>query len=105
MAKKILVVVDMQNDFIDGPLGNDECKAVVENVVNVINNNTYDKIYMTYDTHNEDYLKTQEGKNLPVEHCIKDTHGWQISEALADFAKQAKAVVEKPTYGSMELIK
>lgn len=56
------------------------------------------------DTHEENYLSTQEGKNLPVEHCIKDTHGWQISEALADFAKQAKAVVEKPTFGSMELI-
>ena len=64
-----------------------------------------DELIFTMDTHEENYLSTQEGKNLPVEHCIKDTHGWQISEALADFAKQAKAVVEKPTFGSMELIK
>ena len=63
------------------------------------------ELIFSMDTHEENYLSTQEGKNLPVEHCIKDTHGWQISEALADFAKQAKAVVEKPTFGSMELIK
>ena len=102
MAKKILVVVDMQNDFIDGPLGNDECKAVVENVVNVINNNAYDKIYMTYDTHDEDYLKTQEGKNLPVVHCVKGTEGYEynprVKEAIIN--KRNVEAIEKHTFGS-----
>ncbi len=102
MAKKILVVVDMQNDFIDGPLGNDECKAVVENVVNVINNNTYDKIYMTYDTHDEDYLKTQEGKNLPVVHCVRGTEGYEYNPRVKEaiISKRNVEAIEKHTFGS-----
>ena len=74
--RKILVVVDMQNDFIDGSLGTPEAVAIVENVKDKIR--SYDKsdIFVTMDTHAPNYLETQEGKNLPVEHCIKGTDGW-----------------------------
>lgn len=102
--KKILVVVDMQNDFIDGPLGNDECKAVVDNVVNVIESNQYDKVYVTYDTHMDNYLTTQEGINLPVKHCIKGTAGHQYNEkvmnALIDKYEDNFEKIEKLTFGS-----
>ena len=79
MGKKILVVVDMQNDFIDGALGTAEAQAIVPNVVEKIQNFDGDIIW-TKDTHFEDYLDTQEGKKLPVKHCIKDTHGWELNK-------------------------
>ena len=65
---KILVVIDMQNDFTSGALGNAECEKAVSKVVDVINENNYDNIFLTRDTHQKNYLETQEGKNLPVEH-------------------------------------
>jgi nicotinamidase-related amidase len=106
--KKILAVIDMQKDFVDGALGSDEAVAIVENVVNKINDFDGD-IIVTYDTHRENYMETQEGKNLPVPHCIKGTPGWELDEkvqaALADKKYQA---IEKPTFGStylMEYIK
>ena len=68
---KALIVIDMQNDFITGPLGNPECQAVVPNIVQILQRNSYDKIIFTRDTHSENYLQTQEGQNLPVEHCIQ----------------------------------
>ena len=73
--KKILIVVDMQKDFVDGALGTEEAQAIVGNVVKKINNFCGD-IFVTYDTHCENYMETMEGKNLPVKHCIKDTPGW-----------------------------
>ena len=75
--KKILVVVDMQQDFVDGALGTSEAVAIVDNVVNKIEKFVGD-IIVTYDTHFENYMETQEGKNLPVPHCIKGTDGWQL---------------------------
>ena len=73
--KKILIVVDMQNDFIDGSLGTAEAVAIVDNVVDKII--SFDgEIIVTQDTHFENYLQTAEGGKLPVEHCIKGTHGW-----------------------------
>ena len=77
---KILVIVDMQNDFTSGVLGNSECEEAVSKVVEVINEDNYDKIFLTRDTHQKNYLETQEGRNLPVEHCIEGTIGWQIRE-------------------------
>ena len=97
---RILVVVDMQNDFIDRALGTKEAEAIVENVANKIR--SFDgKIIYTKDTHGRDYLNTQEGKNLPVEHCIRESEGWELSSKIpvADDA----TVFEKPTFGSKEL--
>lgn len=98
--KKILIVVDMQNDFIDGALGTKEATAIVENVKEKIAN--FDgEIIFTRDTHESDYLSTQEGKNLPVEHCICDTLGWEIRSELTDIKKGT--VIDKPTFGSRKL--
>ena len=96
----VLVVVDMQNDFIDQALGTKEAVAIVDNVAKKIG--AFDgKVIYTQDTHAPDYLQTQEGRNLPVEHCIRGSEGWKISSALN---VDAKAVIfEKPTFGSVEL--
>lgn len=98
---KILVVVDMQNDFIDGALGTAEAVAIVPGVAEKIRS-FEGKVIFTRDTHAADYLTTQEGRNLPVEHCIKDTDGWQICPQLCDFCKDAP-IIDKPTFGSTEL--
>lgn len=103
---RVLTVVDMQNDFITGTLGNKECQAVVGNVVNVINTGNYDKIIATRDTHFEGYLNTQEGKKLPVEHCIINTEGWEIQKdvkAALEAYKDKVTYINKITFGSTEL--
>ena len=100
--KKILVVVDMQNDFIDGALGTKEAEQIVESVMHKIKEYNITNIYATRDTHGEDYLSTQEGKNLPVEHCIKDTQGWEIRSEIAELLDGA-VVVDKPPFGSLKL--
>lgn len=100
--RKILVVVDMQNDFIDGSLGTAEAQAIVENVKEKIRSYRAEDIFATRDTHSADYLSSQEGKKLPVVHCVKDTHGWQIREDIADLLQNA-VIVDKPTFGSTEL--
>lgn len=102
--RKILVVVDMQNDFIDGALGTPEAVAIVENVKARIRE--YDKadVFVTMDTHFPEYLQTQEGRNLPVEHCIRGTEGWQIRSDIAELLTDAH-VYEKPTFGSVALAK
>lgn len=99
---KALIVIDMQNDFITGPLGNPECQAVVPNIVQILQQNSYDKIIFTRDTHTKDYLQTQEGKNLPVEHCIQGTEGWNIINELSDFSSKHN-IINKITFGSMDL--
>ena len=97
---KILVVVDMQNDFIDGALGTPEALAIVPYVKEMIEG--FDgKVYFTRDTHFENYMETQEGKNLPVEHCIKGTNGWQIHPELDSL--RTEEPVDKPTFGSVAL--
>ena len=100
--KKVLVVIDMQNDFIDGALGTPEAVAIVENAKEKIRQYPKENIFVTMDTHGEDYLKTQEGKFLPVKHCIKGTEGWKIREDIAELLEGAK-IFEKPTFGSTEL--
>ncbi|MCR5507192.1 MAG: cysteine hydrolase [Lachnospiraceae bacterium] len=97
---KVLVVVDMQNDFIDGALGTKEAEAIVDKVANKIEKFDGMVIY-TRDTHKPDYLKTQEGTKLPVEHCIKGSKGWEISSKLP-VASDA-LIIDKPTFGSKEL--
>ncbi|MBQ5799359.1 MAG: cysteine hydrolase [Oscillospiraceae bacterium] len=101
--RKILVVVDMQNDFIDGALGTKEAVAIVPNVVEKIKEYDPWNVYLTRDTHYENYLDTQEGRNLPVPHCIKDTHGWEICDAVKAVTERAEATINKPTFGSAEL--
>ena len=101
--KHVLIVVDMQKDFVDGALGTAEAVEIVPNVVRKIRE--FDgTIFVTYDTHGPDYLQTAEGRKLPVEHCIKGTPGWQLDEQVAQ-ALQGREykVVEKPTFGSVEL--
>ena len=100
--KKLLVVIDMQNDFIDGSLGTPEALAIVENVKEKIRAYPPEAVFATMDTHGPDYLSTQEGRNLPVEHCIRGTDGWRIRPEIAELLSGA-AVFEKPTFGSARL--
>ena len=72
----------MQNDFTTGPLGNAECAAVIPKVAEVIKTGVYDRIIFTQDTHQSNYLDTQEGKRLPVVHCIEGTEGWEIAPVI-----------------------
>lgn len=102
--EKILVVVDMQNDFVDGALGSPEAEAIVDNVVKKIE--TFDgAIYVTYDTHFENYMNTSEGKKLPVPHCIMETKGWMLNEKVqtALSKKDEYTEIEKVTFGSIDL--
>lgn len=102
--KKVLIVVDMQNDFIDGALGTKEAQAIVDNVVKRIKDYEDHTVIATKDTHGEDYLNTSEGKHLPVPHCIKGTKGWEIRDEVAEELKKTDAkVIEKPTFGSEQL--
>jgi len=98
---KYLIVVDMQNDFIDGALGTTEAVAIVPYVKEKIEK-FEGKVLFTRDTHEIDYLSTQEGRNLPVEHCIKGTNGWQIRSEL-DILRKTEAI-DKPTFGSTALV-
>lgn len=99
--KKILVVVDMQNDFIDGSLGTKEAQGIVENVVKKIKSYEGQKVFATRDTHGGNYSETLEGKHLPVPHCIKGTKGWEIKEEIAKVLQQVNAeVIDKPVFGS-----
>ena len=98
---KILVVVDMQNDFIDGALGTPEAVAIVPYVKEIVE--SFDgKVYFTRDTHFDNYMETQEGRNLPMPHCIKGSDGWQIRAEL-DALRQTEAI-DKLTFGSKELV-
>ena len=97
--RKLLIVIDMQNDFIDAALGTKEAVAIVDAVKEKIRSYPTENVIATMDTHAENYLKTQEGRNLPVVHCVKGTDGWQIRPEIADLLKGAK-IYEKPTFGS-----
>ena len=108
MKHKILIVVDAQNDFIDGSLANPVAQERVKNIVEKINTFDGDFIFVTKDTHEGNYLSTKEGEKLPVAHCIRGTDGWQVNKdvtyALVKRANDCSVeVVEKPTFGSFEL--
>ena len=102
MARKILIVIDMQNDFIDGALGTKEAVAIVPSVIKKIKSYPKEDVFATRDTHPENYMDTQEGKYLPVPHCIKGTDGWQIRKEIADLIDEDN-VIDKPTFGSVKL--
>lgn len=101
--KHLLVVVDIQKDFVDGALGTVEAVAIVENAAKKIRE--FDgEIFVTYDTHFENYMETAEGAKLPVPHCIKGTEGWELNADIADaLADKDYTAVEKITFGSTEL--
>ena len=96
---KVLIVVDMQKDFVDGSLGTPEAQAIVPAVVEKVKNHQGPVIF-TRDTHRLNYLDTQEGKNLPVPHCIEGSTGWKIIPELRMYATD---VINKPTFGSTAL--
>ena len=118
--KKILIIVDMQNDFVDGSLGTLEAQAIVPKVANYIRTHA-DKntvLLVTKDTHDIDYMETLEGKNLPIAHCIKNTHGWELAPAIQEaiydtrdkyhdfdsyFPYVSDHIIQKPTFGSIDL--
>ena len=105
--KHVLIVVDMQTDFVDGALGTPEAVAILDNVTAKIKAYAADPdgvIFVTYDTHTESYMETSEGKHLPVPHCIKGTAGWALHPTVAAaLAGVAYTAVEKPTFGSVAL--
>lgn len=103
--KNILVVVDIQNDFVDGALGTPEAVAIIDNAAKKIQNFDGD-IFVTYDTHFENYMDTLEGKKLPVPHCIKGTDGWKLNSKIAEALNGKKYTeIEKLTFGSTDLPK
>lgn len=103
--KKALVVVDFQNDFISGSLGFSKAQdirpVVRKKIEDALAEGT--DVIFTLDTHGDDYLETIEGRGLPVVHCIRGTWGWELDDSVKDLADRAKAVIEKPTFGSASL--
>lgn len=99
----------MQNDFLTGPLGNDHCRAAIPEVVDLIKNQYWDAVYLTQDTHFPNYSKTLEGEKLPVQHCQYGTDGWKIEpsilKALVTTEDLAYELINKPTFGSVDLHK
>ena len=102
--KKVLVVVDMQRDFTYGALRNEEAIKIIPGVAEKVKEALSEgvEVIFTFDTHEKDYLKTEEGKNLPVEHCVRDTEGWKLVEELESYAKEGACIV-KDTFGSVSL--
>ena len=99
---KTLIIVDMQNDFITGPLGTPEAQKVEKSIVKWLHAFSYDQIYVTRDTHDSDYLATPEGTKLPVPHCIRGTEGWQVSRAIMEELEKPDVFytfINKRTFG------
>ena len=101
---KLLVVVDMQKDFVEGALGTKEAQAIIDHVVQKVKEEKEkgSQIIFTMDTHEANYLETAEGKNLPVEHCIRETAGWKLIPQLRPLTGDTK-IIQKPTFGSTQL--
>ena len=101
--KPYLIVIDMQNDFIDGALGTPEAQAMLPRAVERIRGFRDGAVIATMDTHEADYLDTAEGQKLPVVHCVRGTEGWQIAPAVKEALGADCVIVEKPTFGSVRL--
>lgn len=112
---KVLIVIDAQNDFIDGPLGTPEAQSAVPKIVEKIKNADDDTLILfTKDTHDNEYLETQEGKNLPIKHCVDGTNGWNIEKEIRSawigkenklsLGKSDNNTFYKHTFGSNELV-
>jgi len=104
MKKRLLIVVDFQNDFVCGSLGFEKAKNIEEHIIKLINeyHQNNDEIIYTMDTHNTQYLNTYEGQHLPVEHCIEDTEGWQLYGKVKTLLKNERCFL-KPTFPSLDL--
>ena len=100
--RKLLIVIDMQNDFIDAALGTKEAILIVDAVKEKIRSYPAENVIATMDTHGDNYMDTQEGKYLPVPHCIRGTEGWKIRPDIEELLKEAK-IYEKPTFGSVKM--
>ena len=100
--RRLLLVIDMQKDFIDGALGTAEAVSIVDRVTEEIGKYPPENVFATRDTHPENYLDTQEGRNLPVVHCVKDTPGWELDKKVAAALGSAE-IIDKPTFGSVVL--
>lgn len=103
--KRILIVVDYQNDFVSGSLGFEKAEKLEQAIVGKIEEyqSNGDETAFTFDTHSEQYLQTQEGQKLPVIHCVKGTPGWNLYGRTADYCGEGTKCFEKGTFGSMEL--
>ena len=103
MKQKYLLVVDVQNDFVTGSLGSEDAQAVLENICRKVEN--FDGVVLfTRDTHQADYLETQEGTYLPVEHCIEGTEGWELVDRLKNYARLHDSVIyDKPAFGNINM--
>ena len=101
--KHILIVVDMQKDFVDGALGTKEAQVIAPRVARKIRGHD-GPIFVTYDTHSESYMNTNEGSHLPVPHCIQGTEGWELDKQVAAALEgRVYTPVEKRTFGSVDL--
>lgn len=106
MTKKdVLIAVDLQNDFVDGVLGTKEAQAIIPSasvkiMEAIVDNDTL--VIVTKDTHGSDYMNTEEGKNLPVPHCIRDTEGWQLNPQIADALDYSAYTTTKETFGAVD---
>lgn len=112
MKEKILILIDVQNDFISGSLKNNIAESKIQNIVKKIKDFTGNHIFVTKDTHYDDYMRTREGVKLPVKHCIEGTWGWElhtdVSKALSEWLEQDKVkrivhYITKHTFGSYDL--
>ncbi|AJC85721.1 pyrazinamidase / nicotinamidase [Campylobacter sp. RM16704] len=99
---KLLVVVDYQNDFIDGSLGFKKAIKIKNNILTLLKAHQGDIIF-TFDTHDRGYLNTQEGRNIPIYHCIKNTLGWKMPNEFDEYLNKAKKIFYKDTFGSLDL--
>lgn len=105
--KKLLIVVDYQNDFVSGSLGFPKAKELETGIVSKIKayHENGDDVIFTFDTHDENYMDTQEGKNLPVKHCICDTEGWELYNSVAEMKNDKDICFTKNCFGSSELFR
>ena len=102
---RLLIVVDYQVDFVDGTLGFPGAEALAGPIAQRIQEyrENGDDVVFTFDTHDIDYLETQEGRKLPIAHCIRDTEGWDLYGAVAEAAREEDEFFCKPTFPSLEL--
>lgn len=101
--ENVLIIVDVQNDFVTGALGSEDAAAVTDAIIERAAR-FEGTVMLTQDTHEEDYLGTQEGRRLPVEHCLRGSWGWQLVDGLQKLAESRNwKTYEKPTFGSVEL--
>lgn len=105
--KKCLIIIDMQNDFIDGSLSNKSAQDIIPAILEELRMGGYEHIVFTRDTHTKNYLNTPEGKRLPVEHCIMGTEGWELNQEILEdacFGCDSISFFDKPTFGSLGLL-